>query len=266
MKKNIYESNTSWQIHSQQVLLISSYMLLYVLLTTVLKNLNNISCSFFFCLQLVANTVLFTSVNLSGLFVRILTERAQRKAFLQARNCIEERLRMEDENEKQVWAPARCWNYGKNYICIYLPPPPVFLPPLFFLSHAVSRFDTLFNSVIFHTFLSGTFLIATNTLSYDNFAVFDCINVYLNLLYVYISLFFSPTHLCAPTHMHTHSGAPANESVAQERSYGDERGFPEAPRKDLSQNLHPAPWQCQVGSSHQPNTAVNQWQWYLKSS
>lgn len=60
---------------------------------------------FFFCspcLQLVANTVLFTSVNLSGLFVRILTERAQRKAFLQARNCIEERLRMEDENEKQV--------------------------------------------------------------------------------------------------------------------------------------------------------------------
>ncbi|XP_043990299.1 adenylate cyclase type 1-like isoform X1 [Gambusia affinis] len=50
---------------------------------------------------LVANTVLFTSVNLSGLFVRILTERAQRKAFLQARNCIEERLRMDDENEKQ---------------------------------------------------------------------------------------------------------------------------------------------------------------------
>uniref|UniRef100_A0A8C6UXS8 adenylate cyclase n=1 Tax=Neogobius melanostomus TaxID=47308 RepID=A0A8C6UXS8_9GOBI len=50
---------------------------------------------------LVANTVLFTSVNLSGLFVRVLTERAQRKTFLQARNCIEERLRMEDENEKQ---------------------------------------------------------------------------------------------------------------------------------------------------------------------
>ncbi|XP_051990783.1 adenylate cyclase type 1-like isoform X2 [Xyrauchen texanus] len=51
--------------------------------------------------MLVANTMLFTGMNLSGLFVRILTERAQRKAFLQARNCIEERLRMEDENEKQ---------------------------------------------------------------------------------------------------------------------------------------------------------------------
>lgn len=46
--------------------------------------------------------LLFTGVNLSGLFVRILTERVQRKAFLLARNYIEEKLRMEDENEKQV--------------------------------------------------------------------------------------------------------------------------------------------------------------------
>ncbi|XP_025778836.1 adenylate cyclase type 1 [Puma concolor] len=37
-----------------------------------------------------------------GVFVRILAERSQRKAFLQARNCIEDRLRLEDENEKQV--------------------------------------------------------------------------------------------------------------------------------------------------------------------
>lgn len=58
--------------------------------------------SFLVCVQLVANAVLFTSVNLSGVFVRILTERTQRKVFLQARNCIEERLRLEDENEKQV--------------------------------------------------------------------------------------------------------------------------------------------------------------------
>lgn len=54
------------------------------------------------CVQLVANAVLFTSVNLSGVFVRVLTERTQRKVFLQSRNCIEERLRLEDENEKQV--------------------------------------------------------------------------------------------------------------------------------------------------------------------
>ncbi|XP_053734678.1 adenylate cyclase type 1-like [Synchiropus splendidus] len=50
---------------------------------------------------LAANAVLFASVNLSGVFVRILTERTQRKVFLQARSCIEERLRLEDENEKQ---------------------------------------------------------------------------------------------------------------------------------------------------------------------
>ncbi|XP_046526036.1 adenylate cyclase type 1 [Equus quagga] len=36
-----------------------------------------------------------------GVFVRILAERSQRKSFLQARNCIEDRLRLEDENEKQ---------------------------------------------------------------------------------------------------------------------------------------------------------------------
>ena len=54
--------------------------------------------------QLGANALLFLGVNVYGIFVRILAERAQRKAFLQARNCIEDRLRLEDENEKQVSA------------------------------------------------------------------------------------------------------------------------------------------------------------------
>ncbi|CAH6997358.1 Adcy1 [Phodopus roborovskii] len=49
-----------------------------------------------------ANALLFVGVNMYGVFVRILTERSQRKAFLQARSCIEDRLRLEDENEKQV--------------------------------------------------------------------------------------------------------------------------------------------------------------------
>nr|XP_021559404.1 adenylate cyclase type 1 [Neomonachus schauinslandi] len=48
-----------------------------------------------------ANALLFLSVNMYGVFVRVLAERSQRKAFLQARNCIEDRLRLEDENEKQ---------------------------------------------------------------------------------------------------------------------------------------------------------------------
>lgn len=49
-------------------------------------------------------------------------------------------------------------------------------------------------------------------------------------------------------------GAPVDESVAQECSHGDERGFPEAPRKDLSQNLHPASRQRQVRSSNRPDS------------
>lgn len=126
----------------------------------------------FVCLQLVANTVLFTSVNLSGLFVRILTERAQRKAFLQARNCIEERLRMEDENEKQVRASTRTrlkllFMSDVLCVCSFLPSPPS-------LSCAVSQFDT-FISVRFHTCTSTTFITASNTLVYDKF---DCINTY----------------------------------------------------------------------------------------
>lgn len=59
-------------------------------------------CALFFPFQLCANALLFLSVNMYGVFVRILAERSQRKAFLQARSCIEDRLRLEDENEKQV--------------------------------------------------------------------------------------------------------------------------------------------------------------------
>ncbi|XP_074197183.1 adenylate cyclase type 1 isoform X2 [Rhinolophus sinicus] len=48
-----------------------------------------------------ANALLFVGVNMYGVFVRVLAERSQRRAFLLARNCIEDRLKLEDENEKQ---------------------------------------------------------------------------------------------------------------------------------------------------------------------
>ncbi|XP_014661660.1 PREDICTED: adenylate cyclase type 1-like [Priapulus caudatus] len=51
-------------------------------------------------LQLVANVILFIAVNFAGMFVHHLTERTQRKAFLDTRSCIDARLEMEDENEK----------------------------------------------------------------------------------------------------------------------------------------------------------------------
>ncbi|CAK6434792.1 unnamed protein product [Pipistrellus nathusii] len=50
---------------------------------------------------LAANALLFLGVNMYGVCARALAERAQRRAFLQARSCIEDRLRLEDENEKQ---------------------------------------------------------------------------------------------------------------------------------------------------------------------
>lgn len=53
-------------------------------------------------LQLVANVVVFLCVNVVGIFMHNLMEHAQRKAFLDTRNCIAARLEMEDENEKLV--------------------------------------------------------------------------------------------------------------------------------------------------------------------
>uniref|UniRef100_A0ABI7X3J4 Adenylate cyclase type 1 n=1 Tax=Felis catus TaxID=9685 RepID=A0ABI7X3J4_FELCA len=65
-----------------------------------------------------ANALLFLSVNMYGVFVRILAERSQRKAFLQARNCIEDRLRLEDENEKQENHCRRIKILGDCYYCV----------------------------------------------------------------------------------------------------------------------------------------------------
>ncbi|XP_074029785.1 adenylate cyclase rutabaga isoform X3 [Leptinotarsa decemlineata] len=50
--------------------------------------------------QLSANIVVFLCVNAVGIFIHNLMEHAQRKAFLDTRNCIAARLEMEDENEK----------------------------------------------------------------------------------------------------------------------------------------------------------------------
>ncbi|KAJ8971721.1 hypothetical protein NQ317_009068 [Molorchus minor] len=47
-----------------------------------------------------ANVVVFLCVNIVGVFMHNLMEHAQRKAFLDTRNCIAARLEMEDENEK----------------------------------------------------------------------------------------------------------------------------------------------------------------------
>ncbi|XP_065155430.1 Ca(2+)/calmodulin-responsive adenylate cyclase isoform X11 [Atheta coriaria] len=50
--------------------------------------------------QLIANVIVFMCVNVVGIFMHNMMEHAQRKAFLDTRNCIAARLEMEDENEK----------------------------------------------------------------------------------------------------------------------------------------------------------------------
>ncbi|ESP00183.1 hypothetical protein LOTGIDRAFT_141290, partial [Lottia gigantea] len=50
--------------------------------------------------QLIANGVLFLCVNVAGILIHNLTERSQRKTFMDTRNCIAARLEIEDENEK----------------------------------------------------------------------------------------------------------------------------------------------------------------------
>ncbi|XP_047484944.1 Ca(2+)/calmodulin-responsive adenylate cyclase-like [Penaeus chinensis] len=50
--------------------------------------------------QLVANSVVAAAVNVAGVWLHQMMEAAQRKAFLDTRNCIAARLHMEDENDK----------------------------------------------------------------------------------------------------------------------------------------------------------------------
>ncbi|KAJ0180597.1 hypothetical protein K1T71_004001 [Dendrolimus kikuchii] len=50
--------------------------------------------------QMMANVVVFLCVNVVGALMHSLMETAQRRAFLDTRNCIAARLDMEDENEK----------------------------------------------------------------------------------------------------------------------------------------------------------------------
>nr|XP_014347159.1 PREDICTED: adenylate cyclase type 8 [Latimeria chalumnae] len=51
--------------------------------------------------QIVAQAVLFMCMNTAGIFISYLSDRAQRQAFLETRRCIEARLRLETENQRQ---------------------------------------------------------------------------------------------------------------------------------------------------------------------
>uniref|UniRef100_A0A3P8VAG8 Adenylate cyclase type 8 n=1 Tax=Cynoglossus semilaevis TaxID=244447 RepID=A0A3P8VAG8_CYNSE len=51
--------------------------------------------------QVAAQAMLFMCMNTAGIFISYLSDRAQRQAFLETRRCIEARLRLETENQRQ---------------------------------------------------------------------------------------------------------------------------------------------------------------------
>ena len=53
-------------------------------------------------LQLVSNGIVFLGVNIAGIFLHNVTDKAQRKTFIDTRNCIAARLEIQDENDKLV--------------------------------------------------------------------------------------------------------------------------------------------------------------------
>ena len=56
----------------------------------------------FYLFQLIGNAIIYICVNAVGFFIHYIAEHAQRKSFMETRNCISARLEMEDENEKLV--------------------------------------------------------------------------------------------------------------------------------------------------------------------
>ncbi|XP_075438119.1 adenylate cyclase type 8 isoform X3 [Ascaphus truei] len=68
--------------------------------------------------QIVAQAVLFMCMNTAGIFISYLSDRAQRQAFLETRRCVEARLRLETENQRQEHHCLRIKILGDCYYCV----------------------------------------------------------------------------------------------------------------------------------------------------
>lgn len=69
-----------------------------------LYNLQNVIyfCAFYVQLQIISNFIILLCANLAGVCTHYPREVAQRKAFLETRQCIEARLKIQRENQQQV--------------------------------------------------------------------------------------------------------------------------------------------------------------------
>lgn len=50
-------------------------------------------------------------MNVAGLFIHYLTDRSQRQAFLETRRCIEGRMKLETENQRQAREIKVCMRF-----------------------------------------------------------------------------------------------------------------------------------------------------------
>ncbi|TRY86930.1 hypothetical protein DNTS_002200 [Danionella cerebrum] len=67
------------------------------LVAETIRNINEIGL----LRKILAKALLYTSMNVAGLFIHYLTDRSQRQAFLETRRCIEGRMKLETENQRQ---------------------------------------------------------------------------------------------------------------------------------------------------------------------
>lgn len=51
--------------------------------------------------RIIANILLYTAVNFAGMYTKYLTDRSQRKAFLETHRSMETRYKTQIENDKQ---------------------------------------------------------------------------------------------------------------------------------------------------------------------
>lgn len=52
--------------------------------------------------QVLSKALLYLAMNTAGLFIHYLSDRTQRQSFMETRRCIEGRVRLERENQRQV--------------------------------------------------------------------------------------------------------------------------------------------------------------------
>lgn len=97
-----------------------------------------------FCVQLWCTAIALVCTNIAGLFTYWPREKAQRKAFIETRQCIEARLRTQRENQQQVrWV---IWGWC---LC-YIPNTSAYLPQLLcnIVVHAFAAITTNYGFMI----------------------------------------------------------------------------------------------------------------------